>query len=49
MNPGKTLAVLFLTIGASFVPIGILDHLLLVKLMREGRPDSAAAPGRTPE
>ena len=32
-----TLGTMFLLIGASLVPIGILDHLLLVKLMREVR------------
>ena len=44
IEPSLTLAVLFLTIGASFVPIGILDHMLLVKLMKEARaPESATA------
>jgi hypothetical protein len=44
LDPHLTLAVLFLAIGASFVPIGMLDHMLLVKLMREARvPESATA------
>jgi hypothetical protein len=43
-NPHMTLAILFLTIGVSFVPIGMLDHMLLVKLMKEARaPESTAA------
>jgi hypothetical protein len=43
INPQLTLALLFLTIGASFVPIGILDHMLLVRLLKETRlPDSAS-------
>lgn len=47
MNPHLTLAVIFLTIGASFVPIGMLDHMLLVKLMKEARaPESATAANR---
>jgi hypothetical protein len=37
IDPQLTLPVLFLTIGASFVPIGMLDHMLLVKLMKEVR------------
>ena len=45
IDPHLTLAVLFLTMGASFVPIGILDHVLLVKLMKEARiPDSETLP-----
>jgi hypothetical protein len=44
INPSLTLAVLFVTIGASFLPIGMLDHMLLVKLMKEARaPESATA------
>ena len=44
IDPQLTLAVLFLTIGAAFVPIGLLDHMLLVKLMKEARvPESTTA------
>jgi len=43
LEPGMTLAVMFLLVGASMVPIGVLDHLLLVKLMREARECQAAA------
>ena len=44
IDPHLTLAVMFLTIGAAFVPIGMLDHMLLVKLMKEARaPEPAAA------
>ena len=45
-----TLGVMFLLLGASMVPIGLLDHLLLVKLMKEAREAAAATaagqPGR---
>ena len=37
LAPNMTLGVLFLLLGASMVPIGLLDHLLLVKLMKEAR------------
>jgi hypothetical protein len=47
IEPQLTLAVLFLTIGASFVPVGMLDHVLLVKLMKEARaPEPATAANR---
>jgi hypothetical protein len=44
INPHMTLAILFLTIGASFVPIGMLDHMLLVKLMKEARAPESTTP-----
>jgi hypothetical protein len=48
INPHLTLAILFLTLGASFVPIGMLDHMLLVKLMNEVRaPESTTAADRS--
>jgi hypothetical protein len=37
LAPNLTLGTMFLLIGASLVPIGLLDHLLLIKLMREAR------------
>ena len=47
LNPYLTLAVLFLAIGACFVPIGMLDHILLVKLMNEApAPEPATAVNR---
>jgi hypothetical protein len=36
-------ATVFLLLGASFIPIGLFDHLLLVKLMKEARPAGARA------
>lgn len=36
-NPDLTLGVLFLTVGVSMVPVGLLDHLLLVRLMKDVR------------
>jgi hypothetical protein len=47
LNPDLTLALLFLTIGVSFVPIGMLDHMLLARLMKEARgPESGTAANR---
>lgn len=37
LEPGMTVSMLFLLLGASMVPIGLLDHLLLVRLMKEAR------------
>jgi hypothetical protein len=42
MSPQLTLAILFLAIGASFVPIGMLDHMLLVRLVKEARAAESA-------
>jgi hypothetical protein len=48
IDPQQTLAVLFLTVGASFVPIGTLDHMLLVKLMNEARvPEATTVANRS--
>jgi hypothetical protein len=41
--PGVALAMSFLAIGVAFVPIGFLDHQLLVTLARESREAAAAA------
>ena len=50
LAPNMTLGVMFLLLGTSMVPIGVLDHLLLVKLMKEARePEAVSAasqPGR---
>ena len=45
LSPDLTLGIIFLSVGASFVPIGILDHLLLVKLVEElrGQPHQSEA------
>jgi hypothetical protein len=43
LEPGMTLAMIFLLLGASMVPIGLLDHLLLVRLVREVREPLAAS------
>jgi hypothetical protein len=37
LPPGVTLATLFFLIGTAMVPIGLLDHRLLVKLTEEAR------------
>lgn len=47
-DPGLTLGVLFLTVGVSMVAVGVLDHLLLVKLMKEVRQPEAANATRLP-
>ena len=36
--PGKTLGAMFIAVGVSMVPIGLLDHFLLVRLAKEARP-----------
>jgi hypothetical protein len=46
LAPGMTVATLFLLLGASMVPIGLLDHLLLVKLVKEVREPQAASVDR---
>src|SRR5262245_22036377 len=43
LAPNLTLVVMFLLLGTSMVAIGLLDHLLLVKLMKEARESGAAA------
>lgn len=40
LEPGLTLAVMFPALGASMVAIGLLDHLTLVRLVREARETS---------
>lgn len=47
IDPGVLLATTFLLMGMSFVPVGVLDHRLLVRLMEEARqPEAAIAAGR---
>ena len=36
-HPGLTLGMLFVTVGVSMVVVGVLDHLLLVKLIQDVR------------
>jgi hypothetical protein len=43
LAPNMTLSVMFLLLGASMVPIGLLDHHLLVTLMKDAREPQAAA------
>ncbi len=46
-HPGLTLGVLFIAVGGSMVAVGVLDHLLLVKLVKEVRqPEAANATSR---
>jgi len=46
-DPGVLLATTFFLMGMSFVPVGVLDHRLLVQLMAEVRqPEAAGAAGR---
>lgn len=44
LAPGQTLVVSFLAIGLSMVAIGLLDHWLLVRLMKESRALAGASP-----
>ena len=47
LAPNMTMATMFLLIGISFVAIGLLDHHLLVKLIKEARePEAATAASR---
>jgi len=43
LPPNMTVGVIFMLLGASMVVIGLLDHLLLVKLMKEARESQPAA------
>ena len=43
LAPNLTLGTIFTAIGASFVAVGLLDHLLLVKLMKDVRSTAARA------
>jgi hypothetical protein len=44
VDPGMTLTTVFFVTGLSFVPAGLLDHRLLLRLMEEGRqPETATA------
>jgi len=42
LAPNLTLGVMFFLLGSSMVPIGLLDHLLLVKLVKDARAPQAA-------
>lgn len=46
VDPGRTLAFTLFAGGLSFVPIGLLDHRLLLRLMAEARvPEAASSAG----
>jgi hypothetical protein len=47
LPPNLTIGVIMLLLGASMVAIGLLDHALLVKLMKEAR-DSQAVSATSP-
>lgn len=40
LGPGRTLGAMFIAVGVSMVPIGLLDHFTLVRLVKESRPDA---------
>jgi hypothetical protein len=44
LDPSRTLAVTYLALGLAMVPIGLLDHRLLVTLVNEARSAGAAVP-----
>ena len=47
IDPGRTLAITLFVGGLSFVPVGLLDHWLLIRLMADARdPRAARAAGR---
>jgi hypothetical protein len=39
-----TLGTIFVLLGVSFVPVGVLDHLLLVRLIKEARQAQTSSP-----
>ena len=43
LGPITTLGLMFLAVGASMVPIGVLDHFLLVRLVKEARQPQAVS------
>jgi hypothetical protein len=46
LDPSLTLVAMFFAVGTSMVPIGLLDHRLLVKLVEEARRSTApSSPG----
>jgi hypothetical protein len=45
IDPGMTLTTVFFATGLSFIPAGLLDHRLLLKLMEEVRQPEAATAG----
>jgi hypothetical protein len=47
LEPNLTLVTIFLALGAALIPIGLLDHWLLVRLVREARGAGFAAPEET--
>ena len=49
IDPGKTLALMFTSLGTALVPIGLLDHLLLVRLVKETSQTKAATAASGPE
>ena len=48
LAPNLTVGMLFILVGVSFVPVGVLDHLLLVKLMKESRAPAELNASRWP-
>lgn len=46
LGPGKTLAAMFLAVGVSMVPIGLLDHFMLVRLVKESRASQGLVPSQ---
>jgi hypothetical protein len=44
LGPGKTVGAMFIAVGVSMVPIGLLDHLMLVRLVKEARESQSVSP-----
>ncbi len=47
LDPSLTIAAMFFAVGASMVPIGLLDHWLLVRLIQEARTPEAVSADTT--
>ncbi len=43
LGPGRTVGAMFIAVGVSMVPIGLLDHVMLVRLVKEAREPQSAS------
>ena len=46
LGPGRTVGAMFIAVGVSMVPIGLLDHFMLVRLVKEAREPQSVSPIR---
>ena len=43
LGPGRTVGAMFIAVGVSMVAIGLLDHFMLVRLVKEARESQSAS------